>query len=311
MTDTFIVAALYKFVRLPDFHELREPLLSVCVENGVKGTLLLAEEGVNGTIAGSREGVDTVLDWLRADARFADLRHKESTDTAQPFLRMKVKLKKEIVTMGVAGVDPEHHGGQRVRGDEWNALLADPDVVVIDTRNDYEVALGTFKGAVNPHTDSFREFPEWIEQNLGDDKSKKVAMFCTGGIRCEKASAWMREAGFDEVYQLDGGILDYLAEVPEQHSYWNGECFVFDNRVSVDHKLKPGSYQLCHGCRRPIDPGAMKMPEYEQGVSCHQCFNETSDEDKARFRERQKQIQLARARNEAHLGSDANARPES
>ncbi len=308
MSEPIIVAALYKFVSLPDFHELREPLLAACVRNDVKGTLLLAEEGINGTIAGSREGIDAVLAWLKSDARLADLRHKESQDAQQPFLRMKVKLKKEIVTMGITGVDPVAHAGHRVRGAEWNALLADPDVVVVDTRNDYEVALGTFKGAINPNTDSFREFPEWVEQNLGADKSKKVAMFCTGGIRCEKASAWMRSAGYNEVYQLDGGILDYLAQVPEPETAWEGECFVFDNRVSVDHDLQAGSYQLCHGCRRPIDPGAMKMPQYEAGVSCHQCFDETSDEDKARFRERQKQIQLAKARNEAHLGS---ARPES
>jgi UPF0176 protein len=251
MTAT-VVAALYKFVTLEDFHALREPLLDVCVAAGIKGTLLIAQEGINGTIAGSRQGIDQVLGYLKADPRMADLVHKESFDDHVPFYRMKVKLKKEIVTMGVPGVDPNHQVGTYVEAEDWNALINDPDVVVLDTRNDYEVGIGTFKGALDPHTTTFREFPAYVRENLDPAKNKKVAMFCTGGIRCEKASAFMLNEGFDEVFHLQGGILKYLEDVPAAESNWEGECFVFDNRVAVNHQLEKGQYDQCHGCRHPI-----------------------------------------------------------
>ncbi|MCB1841420.1 MAG: rhodanese-related sulfurtransferase, partial [Halioglobus sp.] len=244
-----VVAALYKFVRLEDYHALREPLLDVCRSAGVRGTLLLAREGINGTIAGSRQGIDAVLAYLRRDPRFADLAHKESLDSHIPFHRMKVKLKKEIVTMGVEGIDPNTRVGTYVEPRDWNALLQDPEVLLIDTRNDYECSIGTFKGAIDPGTTNFREFPQYVRSHLDPTRQRKVAMFCTGGIRCEKASAYMLEQGFAEVYHLRGGILKYLEEVPPEESVWEGECFVFDNRVSVDHQLQKGRYDQCFGCR--------------------------------------------------------------
>ncbi|GAB3379084.1 rhodanese-related sulfurtransferase [Spongiibacter taiwanensis] len=307
----FVVAALYKFVSLPDYKDLREDLLQTCLDAGVKGTLLLAAEGINGTIAGSREGIDRVLTYLRQDPRLADLSHKESFDTAQPFYRMKVKLKKEIVTMGVAGIDPNEVVGQYVKPADWNALISDPDVLVIDTRNDYEVKIGSFKGAVNPDTQSFREFPEYVRSHYNPQQHKKVAMFCTGGIRCEKASSFMRQEGFAEVYHLEGGILKYLEEVPADDSLWQGECFVFDNRVSVGHGLNPGSYELCHGCREPIGEEEKRSPLYEEGVSCPACHDNLTDSQRQRFRDRQKQVELARQRNVAHVGAEPPARQRS
>jgi UPF0176 protein len=306
--DQFVVAALYKFVSLPDYHELREPLLEVCLAASVKGTLLLAAEGVNGTIAGSREGVDTVLNYLRADKRLADLSHKESFDKEQPFYRMKVKLKKEIVTMGVDGIDPNEVVGSYVKPADWNALISDPEVLLIDTRNDYEVEIGSFRGAIDPKTTSFREFPEYVREHYDPQKHKKVAMFCTGGIRCEKASAFMKHEGFDEVYHLEGGILKYLEEVPEQESLWQGECFVFDNRVSVTHGLVTGQHDLCHGCRRPINALDKQSEFYEEGVTCPACFEVVTEDQKKRFRDRQKQVELARLRNEEHVGAPPPAR---
>ncbi|WP_372864741.1 rhodanese-related sulfurtransferase [Spongiibacter sp.] len=303
-----VVAALYKFVSLPDFHDLREPLLDKCLALGIRGTLLLAEEGINGTVAGSREAIDSLLAQLRADPRLADLSHKESYDEAQPFYRMKVKLKKEIVTMGVPDIDPNQVVGSYVKPKDWNALISDPEVVLIDTRNDYEVEIGSFKGAVDPKTKSFREFPDYVRQHYDPSKHKKVAMFCTGGIRCEKASAFMKQEGFDEVYHLEGGILKYLEEVDEASSLWQGECFVFDNRVSVKQGLQPGHYELCHGCRRPIDERDKQSPDYEEGVSCPACHAQLSDEQRQRFRDRQKQIELARQRNVPHVGAPPPAR---
>ena len=281
--DQFVVAALYKFVSLPDYHEIREPLLEVCIQAGVKGTLLLANEGVNGTIAGSRQGIDTVLNYLRADSRLANLSHKESFDTSQPFYRMKVKLKKEIVTMGVDGIDPNEVVGSYVKPADWNALISDPEVFLIDTRNDYEVEIGSFRGAVDPKTTSFREFPEYVREHYDPQKHKKVAMFCTGGIRCEKASAFMKHEGFDEVYHLEGGILKYLEEIPEQESLWQGECFVFDNRVSVTHGLQIGEHDLCHGCRRPINSVDKVSEYYEEGVTCPACFDVVTEDQKSAF----------------------------
>lgn len=296
-----VVAALYKFVALPDYKALREPLLTLCQEQEVKGTLLLAEEGINGTIAGSRAGIDAVLEHLHADSRLLDLDHKESFCEEQPFLRMKVKLKKEIVTLGVEGVSPTQQVGQYVDPKEWNALISDPDVVLIDTRNDYEYEIGTFKGALDPNTESFRQFPEYVKENLDPGKHKKVAMFCTGGIRCEKSTSYLIEQGFEEVYHLKGGILKYLEEVPAEESLWEGECFVFDDRVAVKHNLEVGSYDQCHACRHPITEADKQSPQYEKGVSCPKCYDKMSAEQKQRFAERQKQMELARQRGDQHL----------
>jgi len=305
-----IVAALYKFVALEDFHQLREPLLDRCVAAGTRGTLLLAREGINGTIAGSREAIDEVLAYLRSDARLADLEHKESLDDHMPFYRMKVKVKKEIVTMGVPGIDPNQRVGTYVRPQDWNELVNDPEVLLIDTRNDYEYGIGTFRGALDPRTTSFREFPAYVRATLDPRKHKKVAMFCTGGIRCEKASAFMLNEGFEEVYHLQGGILKYLEEVPEQDSTWEGECFVFDNRVAVNHRLEKGQYDQCYGCRHPITEQDKLSDKYQKGVCCPRCFDTLSDEQKARFRERQKQVELARERGQAHVGAQPPARQQ-
>ncbi len=302
MTHT-TVAALYKFVTLDDFEAMQQPLLQHCRDAGVMGTLLLAREGINGTIAGSVQGIADVLAYLRTDPRLADLPHKESWADSMPFLRMKVRLKKEIVTMGVPSIDPNHIVGTYVDPADWNALISDPDVVVVDTRNDYEVEIGTFKGAIDPNITTFREFPDWVRENgLLDDKKKKVAMFCTGGIRCEKSTAFMREQGVEEVYHLNGGILKYLEEIPKDESLWDGECFVFDERVSVGHGLEPGPYDSCHACRHAVDADDKASPLYIEGVSCPKCHASLSPERKARFVERQKQIELAKNRGEAHLG---------
>lgn len=300
--NEIVVAALYQFVTLEDFHELREPLLQACIAAAVKGTLLLAQEGINGTIAGPREGIDKVLAYLRSDPRLANLVHKESYDDHMPFYRMKVKLKKEIVTMGVEGIDPNDVVGTYVNPLDWNDLVNDPEVVLIDTRNDYEVGIGTFAGAVDPHTTAFREFPRYVRDNYDPTKHKKVAMFCTGGIRCEKASAFMLKEGFEEVYHLEGGILKYLEEVPPEESTWEGECFVFDSRVAVNHKLEKGQYDQCYGCRHPITEDDKLSEKYIKGVCCPGCFDTLSADQKARFSERQKQIELAALRNEDHIG---------
>jgi UPF0176 protein len=299
----YVVAALYKFVRLEDYHELREPLLEKCLALQIKGTLLLAYEGINGTVAGSREGIDALLAYLKADKRFADIDHKESFFDDAPFYRMKVKIKKEIVTLGVDGIDPNDTVGHYVEPKDWNALIADPDVVVIDTRNHYEYELGTFEKALDPHTESFREFPDYVKQNMDPVKQKKVAMFCTGGIRCEKSTAYMLKQGFEEVYHLKGGILKYLEEVPESESLWHGDCYVFDNRVAVNHRLEQGEYDLCHGCRFPISQVDKQSELYQEGVCCPRCHDKLTEDQKARFSERQKQIQLAKQRNEKHIGS--------
>src|SRR5690554_6782367 len=273
--------------------------------NDEHGTLLLAREGINGTIAGSRQGIDAVRAWLGADARFNGIDYKESFVDIQPFKRTKVKLKKEIVTMGVDGIDPKRIVGTYVEPAEWNALISDPEVLLVDTRNQYEVEIGTFEHAINPATDTFREFPDYVKQNLDPAKHKKVAMFCTGGIRCEKSTAYLREQGFDEVYHLKGGILKYLEEVPEEESLWKGECFVFDDRVTVNHRLERGAYDQCHACRRPITEAEKQLPEYQQNVSCHRCIDSLREEQKARFAERERQIRLAEARGEVHVGGDA------
>jgi len=307
-SSAVVVAALYKFVTLEDFNALREPLLDVCQLAGVKGTLLLAREGINGTIAGSREGIDRVLKTLRSDPRLSDLAHKESYDKEMPFYRMKVKLKKEIVTMGVEGIDPNDRVGTYVKPEDWNALVNDPDVVIVDTRNDYEVGIGTFRGALDPGTTSFREFPAFVRENLDPAKNKKIAMFCTGGIRCEKASAFMLGEGFDEVYHLEGGILKYLEDVPSDQSTWEGECFVFDNRVAVNQALEKGQYDQCYGCRHPITELDKLSPKYQKGVCCPGCFDSLTPDQRSRFCERQRQVELAEIRREVHIGAPPPAR---
>ena len=300
MTDKIVVAALYKFVTLDDYVQLREPLLQTLLVNDVKGTLLLAEEGINGTVSGSREGIDAVLAWLRADARLVDIDHKESYCAEQPFYRTKVKLKKEIVTLGVPGLDPNQRVGTYGEPLDWNALVDDPEVLVIDTRNDYEVDIGSFRGAIDPKTKSFRDFPAYIREHFDPARHKKVAMFCTGGIRCEKASSFMLQEGFPEVFHLKGGILKYLEEVPAAESRWEGECFVFDNRVTVTHELAEGVYDQCHACRHPVSPEDMQSPHYSPGVSCPHCWDSLSEKTRAGARERPKQIELARLGNECH-----------
>jgi UPF0176 protein len=302
--DSIVVAALYKFVRLHGFEQLQQPLLDLMHDNDVRGTLLLADEGINGTISGPRAGVDAVLGWLKQDERLAALEHKESFHDEHPFLRTKVKLKKEIVTMGVEGIDPTRTVGTYLSPEEWNTVISDPDTVLIDTRNDYEVEVGTFKGAINPETRTFREFPEYVKETLDPARHKKVAMFCTGGIRCEKSTAYLKEQGFEEVYHLKGGILKYLEEMPKEDSLWEGECFVFDERVTVDHDLNPGEFDQCHACRRPISDEDKRSEQFQLGVSCPKCYDESSPEQKQRFAERQKQIELARARGRQHRGQN-------
>ena len=251
-----------------------------------------------------------MLHYLRMDSRLGDLEHKESYDDHMPFYRMKVKLKREIVTMGVEGIDPNQRVGTYVAPRDWNSLVNDPDVVLIDTRNQYEYDIGTFKGALDPHTANFREFPDFVRNNLDPARQKKVAMFCTGGIRCEKASAFMLKEGFEEVYHLEGGVLKYLEEVPREESTWEGECFVFDNRVAVNHELEKGQYDQCYGCRHPITEADKLSDKYEKGVCCPGCYDSLSDDQKARFAERQKQVELAKARGEAHIAAPPPARQQ-
>ncbi|MFC2969887.1 oxygen-dependent tRNA uridine(34) hydroxylase TrhO [Acidimangrovimonas pyrenivorans] len=298
------VAALYHFTRFDDPAALRGPLLAACEAAGIRGTLLLAREGINGTVAGSRAGIDAVLAHIRALPGCAGLDWKESPAETMPFGRMKVRLKREIVTMGQPQVDPLAGTGHYVAPAEWNALISAPDVAVIDTRNDYEVAIGTFDGAVDPGTQSFRDFPAWWEANRHRFHNKRIAMFCTGGIRCEKSTNYLLGQGVEAVYHLKGGILKYLEEVPEEDSLWQGECFVFDQRVSVGHGLKPGQYDLCHACRRPVSEADKRHPDYEEGVQCPRCVGAYSETDRARFRERQRQMEIAARRGARHLGQE-------
>lgn len=282
---------------------LREPLLKRMLDHGIKGTVLLAAEGINGTIAGTRTAIDALVTWLKNDARFRNLSYKESRCDAMPFARAKVKLKAEIVTMGVANINPTRIVGTYVEPRDWNALIRDPDVIVIDTRNDYEIEIGTFNNAINPGIATFREFPAFVEQRLDPTEAPKVAMFCTGGIRCEKSTAYLKERGFDKVYHLRGGILKYLEEIPEKDSEWHGECFVFDDRVTVDHALRRGHYDQCHACRRSITAADKDHQHYVSGVSCPHCYGQTTATQKIRFKEREMQIQLASDRHEMHIGA--------
>lgn len=293
------IAALYHFTRFESPEALKGPLLDLCLEQDVKGTLIFAQEGINGTIAGPGDGVARVLEHIRALPGCADLNWKGAVSETPPFHRMKVRIKREIVTMGQPDVDPTASVGRYVAPKDWNDLIRQADVAVIDTRNTYEVGIGTFKGAVDPQTDSFRDFPEWWAQNAEKFEGKRIAMFCTGGIRCEKATNFLLAQGKEDVFHLQGGILKYLEEVPEEESTWTGSCFVFDARVSVEHALKEGPHLLCHGCRQPILPADRNRPEYEQGVSCHQCHDKTTAFDKERFRERQKQLRLSAQRQKA------------
>ncbi|WP_440875689.1 oxygen-dependent tRNA uridine(34) hydroxylase TrhO [Thalassotalea sp. PLHSN55] len=299
-----VVCALYKFVRLDNYQDLKAPLLAHMESQSVKGTLLLASEGINGTIAGSQKAIDSVLEFLQNDERLNPISYKFSYHQENPFQRTKVKLKKEIVTMGVEGIDPLQVVGTYVKPKDWNALISDPEVLLVDTRNDYEIEIGTFKNAVNPNTENFRQFPEYVEQNLDKTKHKKVAMYCTGGIRCEKSTAYMKEQGFEEVYHLEGGILKYLEEVPKEETLWEGECFVFDGRVAVNHDLEKGQYDQCFACRFPITEEEKQSEHYIKGISCPKCHDKMSDEQKARFAERQRQIDLAKARGDEHIGGD-------
>ena len=302
----FLTAAFYKFVDLPDYAEMKPPLLAFCEAHGVKGMILLAREGINSTIAGAAADVHAVLAYLRADPRLADLEHKESYADEPPFYRMKVRLKKEIVTMGVPDISPTRMAGTYVKPQDWNALISDPEVVLIDTRNDYEVEIGTFEGAINPDIQTFSQLPAWIEKAQAleavNGRKPKVAMFCTGGIRCEKSTSLMRAHGFEEVFHLQGGILKYLEQIPPDQSLWQGECFVFDERTSVGHGLVPGKLGICRSCRDPLAEGMTDSPLFELGVSCPRCHDLTSEEHKRRARERQRQFLLARARGQSHLG---------
>ena len=302
MQAMFTIAALYHFTRFPDPAALKGPLLALAEAQGIKGSLLIAAEGINGTIAGSRAAIDAMLAHLRALPGCADLEHKESFAEAQPFGRMKVRLKREIVTMGQPDIDPRARVGHYVAAQDWNALISEPDVAVIDTRNDYEVEIGTFRSAVDPGTRSFRDFPAWWQANKDRFHNKRIAMFCTGGIRCEKSTNYLLGQGVPEVYHLKGGILKYLEDVPESESLWQGQCYVFDQRVSVGHGLVPGDYGTCHACRRPLSAEDRARPEFEDGVQCHRCVDEYTDADRERFRERMHQMQLAERRGERHLG---------
>jgi UPF0176 protein len=304
MSSPIVIAALYRFVRLDNYQSLRQPLLQFMLDRQIRGTLLLASEGINGTVAGEQAAIDALLDYLREDDRLRELDCKLTYDSDMPFYRARVKLKREIVTMGIEDLDPAQ-GGTYVDARDWNALLDDPEVTLVDTRNAYESAIGSFQGAIHPQTESFRDFPAYARQHLDPARHRKVAMFCTGGIRCEKSTAYLRQQGFDEVYHLRGGILKYLEEVPEAESRWHGECFVFDNRVSVNHALEKGSYDQCHACRRPITETDKLSDRYQPGVSCPACHDLHSEDDRRGFREREKQVRLARQRGEQHLGSDA------
>ena len=301
-TNKIIIAAMYKFVHLPDFVKLRKKLIQVCEKQSLKGTLLLAEEGINGTVAGDRDGIDNLLYFLRKDPRFLDLEHKESFVSEMPFYRMKVRLKKEIVTMGVPDIDSNQLNGEKVDYKEWNDLISDPEVLVIDTRNEYEYGIGTFKNAISPKTTTFREFPEYVSRELEVDKHRKIAIFCTGGIRCEKATNYLLSHGFEKVYHLNGGILKYLEEIQEEENLWEGECFVFDGRVAVDKNLEQGSYEQCFACRMPLSREELQSEKYEKGISCPHCLDSLSDEKYQRVSERQRQVELADSRAQKHIG---------
>ena len=309
MQHTYLTTAMYHFVSLPHFESLREPLLQFCLSRDIKGTLLLASEGINGTVAGPEKSILELLNYLKTDplfeGNFKGLGHKESWSDKHPFYRMKVKLKKEIVTLGVPGVSPTKVVGKYVKPQDWNKIISDPEVVLIDTRNDYEYAIGTFKNAINPKTTTFREFPEYVKTHFDPKKHKKVAMFCTGGIRCEKASSYMMNEGFDEVYHLEGGILKYLEEIKREESLWQGECFVFDQRVAIKHGLEVGSYDQCYACRHPLSKIDLESEKYTPGISCPHCYSRHTSKKLEALTERQKQVILAKQRGVEHIGNQS------
>ena len=303
---SFRVSAFYKFTPFTDPATIRDTVEDALRPLGAKGTVLVAPEGLNGTIAAEGEALDKAMAALTALPGCAGLDWKESHADAMPFWRLKVRLKREIVTMGVPDTDPNALVGTYIAADDWNALIDDPDTVLIDTRNDYEYAIGTFDGAIDPETETFRQFPDWFrafrERLEAEGRKPKIAMFCTGGIRCEKATSFVKAEGIEDVYHLKGGILKYLETVPEPESRWRGECFVFDQRVSVGHGLERGSYELCHGCKRPVSEAGRADPRYETGISCPACHDSLTDDQRARFAERQKQVELADKRGRAHIG---------
>jgi UPF0176 protein len=300
------ICALYKFTRLDDFEEIQGPLKIFLESLNIRGTLLLAKEGVNGTISGDNDSIMKSLDYLQKDERLVGLEYKFSYSEKPPFKRLKVKLKKEIVTLGISNIDPIFSSGTYVKPADWNELIKDPDVVLIDTRNNYEFEIGSFKGSINPNTETFREFPAYTKNNLEKYRDKKIAMFCTGGIRCEKSTAYLKSKGFENVFHLQGGILKYLEEIKEDESLWEGECFVFDDRVAVKHNLELGKYDQCHACRFPITDEDKEHPHYEKGASCPRCYGTKNSSQVSRYREREKQVQLAKSRGESHIGDDAS-----
>ena len=312
MQHTYLTTAMYHFVSLPNYKKLQGPLLNFCDSKGIKGTLLLADEGINGTLAGPEKSILELLEYLKMDplfeGNFKNLSHKESWSNKHPFYRMKVKLKKEIVTLGVPGVSPTKVVGKYVKPQDWNSIISDPEVILIDTRNDYEYAIGSFKNAINPKTNTFREFPEYVKTHFDPKKHKKIAMFCTGGIRCEKASSFMISEGFDEVYHLEGGILKYLEEVKPENSLWQGECFVFDQRVAIKHGLQVGDYDQCYACRYPLSADDMGSEKYTPGISCPHCYNTHTPEKLKSLTERQKQVILAKERGIEHIGTKPQSR---
>ena len=306
MTDKneILVAALYKFVEIDDLLSLQSNLYEICKKNNIMGTILIANEGINGTISGKTNEINQTISLLKSDKRFTNIEIKYSSSDKQPFHRMKVRLKKEIVTIGLPEINPNKKVGTYVKPDDWNDLISDPNVVVIDTRNKYETKIGSFENALDPETSSFREFPDWVKKfkSSKENANKKIAMFCTGGIRCEKASSLMKEEGFEDVYHLQGGILKYLETIDKENSLWNGECFVFDQRVCLTDELEVGSYKMCFACRMPITEEEMQNEKYIEGISCIYCYDKTTKEKKERFGSRQKQILLAKERGEKHLG---------
>ena len=308
-TNRYVVAALYQFVSVDDCAGWQAKLKEICRSRHLMGTLLIAPEGLNGTVAGRYDDINNFVQWLGTKTPFTGLEIKYALHDDAPFHRMKVRLKREIVTMGEPDIRPSEQAGNYVAPEDWNALISDPDVLVVDTRNHYETAIGQFRGATDPHTTTFREFPAWakaLAEKPEDERPRKIAMYCTGGIRCEKSTSYMKSIGFDEVYHLKGGILKYLEDIPQDSSLWDGECFVFDSRVSVDHALNQGSYQLCHACKMPLSEDEMRAAHYVPGISCPHCHDLTTDAQRQRFAERARQIELARQRGTQHIGAKAS-----